>query len=227
MTDNVAEALTATIRRVASEVVQQKLTEFRQQVQEVCLTAVQAAFTRFSESEAFKGALKEHADSGPGMQEEQIRTLIAEEVAKCTDPKAAVEAYLNEHAAELLKHESIKEEIDRQILEKAKELFKRSVFSGSLDIKKAITKVVENALAARGITGEGQANPAEMIKEHLRENLGPVLQETVSGEVRKFLSSEELKELLDSKFRAIDLYLKTDVIPKVVKREIAKALQGA
>jgi hypothetical protein len=36
-----------------------------------------------------------------------------------------------------------------------------------------------------------------------------------------------MKELLDSKFRAIDLYLKTDLIPKIVKREVGKSTERA
>lgn len=42
----------------------------------------------------------------------------------------------------------------------------------------------------------------------------------VEAEVKKCLSSEEVKILIDEKFRAISLYLKTDVVPRLIRKHL-------
>lgn len=94
------------------------------------------------------------------------------------------------------------------------------------EIRKAIARMVEDVLAS-GPGPEG-AGPylKEAVSKCVQESLRGRLGDTIGAEIRGFFSSEEMKELLDSKFRAIDLYLKTDLIPKVVKRELSKALES-
>lgn len=105
---------------------------------------------------------------------------------------------------------------DEGTLNKARELVKQAMFSGSFDLKTLINKAVQHALkqeASAAGQGGGEASPAAPAGD---------LSKTVNRQIEQFFSSERFKELLEQKFRAIDLYLKTDLIPKVVKREVNK-----
>ena len=208
MTDKLADAFVDPIRSIAQEIVRAEIREFREQLQEVCLHAVETAFSNYVKSQAFRAVLRQELPAGG-------------------DPGSAVEKYLEEHGAEVLRNEGVQLQLNEVVLEKAKDLLKRSAFSGSLDMKRVVTRIVEGVLEARGITGGGGPDVKAAIAGHLKEHMGSSLSETIGKEVRGFLSSNEMKELLDSKFRAIDLYLKTDLIPKIVKREIAKAHERA
>ena len=64
---------------------------------------------------------------------------------------------------------------------------------------------------------------AAVLDSYLKRELPKFLNEHVSKAVAESLGSEEVKLLIDSKFRAITLYLKTDVIPRVVKQILQKA----
>ena len=233
MSENVADALVATVRRVSQEVVRNELREFSEKLQKVTLEAVETAFQHYLRSAKFREAVREAAveeGGGGGVSQEAVKEIVKQELRESSDIQAALTKYFAEHGADILRNESLQIELNSLVLTKAKELFKRSALSGSLDIKKAVTRVVESVLEARGITGGGKGQTqdiSEAVSQYLKENLGNMLTETISSEVKSFLASEEMKELLDSKFRAIDLYLKTDLIPKVVKREITKAFQGA
>ena len=233
MSENVADALVATVRRVSQEVVRNELREFSEKLQKVTLEAVETAFQHYLRSAKFREAVREAAveeGGGGGVSQEAVKEIVKQELRESSDIQAALTKYFAEHGADILRNESLQIELNSLVLTKAKELFKRSALSGSLDIKKAVTRVVESVLEARGITGGGKGQTqdiSEAVSQYLKENLGNMLTETISSEVKSFLTSEEMKELLDSKFRAIDLYLKTDLIPKVVKREITKAFQGA
>jgi len=233
MSENVADALVATVRRVSQEVVKSELREFSEKLQRVCLEAVETAFQHYLRSSKFRDAVKEAAaeeGAGGGVSPDAVKEIVKQEIRESTDIQDALGKYFAEHGADILRNESLQIELNSLVLTKAKELFKRSALSGSLDIKKAVTRVVESVLEARGITGGGKGQTqdiSEAVSQYLKQNLGNMLTDTISSEVKNFLASEEMKELLDSKFRAIDLYLKTDLIPKVVKREITKAFQGA
>ena len=65
-----------------------------------------------------------------------------------------------------------------------------------------------------------------MVKEFLAANLGTIFNDqidaVVEGSVARFLSSERVKELIDQKFRALTTYMKTDVIPKVVRQLVGE-----
>ena len=87
------------------------------------------------------------------------------------------------------------------------------VFESGL-LKKQIERELESSL-------KGAIKP--VIGEYVKNDLSKALGDMVQKAVTDLLNSEEIKVLIDSKFRAITLYLKTDVIPKVVKQCLAQA----
>ncbi len=220
MSDNMTEAFAAPIRAIAQEAVQAEMETFRDRLVKVCQDVVESAFQGFLTSPQLREAVREEIGQSGGVTPQ----------AGTGDMAKTLERFLIDNGAELFRTEAVQVELNTVILEKAKELFKRSMFSGSLDIKKAVTRVVENILEKRGVTGgdgggtgAGGADVSEAVSRHLKENLKGTVSDAIGSEIRAFLSSDEMKELLDTKFRAIDLYLKTDLIPKIVKREITKA----
>ena len=74
-----------------------------------------------------------------------------------------------------------------------------------------------------GILGKvGEQQISQVIKAELAEYAKAELPSLVDGIIQKAvaeaMSSEDIKQLIDSKFRAITLYMKTDVIPASVKQ---------
>ena len=67
----------------------------------------------------------------------------------------------------------------------------------------------------------------KIVREYLQRHLGAVLESelrvVIHKEIMTFMASDELKELMDDKFRLMNTYLKTDVIPKVVQQELARS----
>lgn len=82
--------------------------------------------------------------------------------------------------------------------------------------------VFESGILSRVVRSELDEALKNAMKEHLHSELPKILNDNVSKAVSECLGSEEVKLLIDSKFRAITLYLKTDVIPKVVKQLLQK-----
>ncbi len=214
MTDNATHSAIETVKRIAHEVVWDELKQLRGQIQEVCLTAVEAALGQFLGSERFARAVREAAPAGggaPGNLDARIKT----QVAACLP--------------EIIASEQVQAHFNAMLKDKGKEIFKQAIFGGSLDLKKVVARVVEQSLDSRagavvvGDAGGGGVSIAAAVESYLTQHLGKDLSHAVQAEMRTFLASEQMKELLESKFRAIDVYLKTDLIPRVVKREIAKS----
>jgi len=207
MTDYPTHSAIDTVKRIAQEVVREELKQLRNRIQEVCLSAVEAGLGQFLVSERFTRAVTEAAPA-------DLDAKIKARIAACL-PEALAAEPVRTFFYGLLK-------------DKGKEVFKQAIFGGSLDLTKVIARVVEQSLDSRagavvaGNSGGGGASIAGAVQSYLAQNLGKELSRAVQEEMRKFLGSEQMKELLDSKFRAIDVYLKTDLIPRVVKREIAK-----
>lgn len=209
MTDSTAHSAIETVKRIAQEVVRDELRQLRGQIQEVCLAAVEAALGQFLASERFARAVRETAPAG-GVAPANLKA----QVAACLP--------------EMMASDQVQAHFNAMLKDKGREIFKQAIFGGSLDLKKVVARVVEQSLDSRagavvvGNAGTEGVSIASAVESYLGQHLGKELAHAIQAEMRKFLASEQMKELLDSKFRAIDVYLKTDLIPRVVKREIAK-----
>ena len=108
--------------------------------------------------------------------------------------------------------------------------------SGVLLETKVIERVVEKQLKAMGgapaapseeSAEEARKETVKIVREYLAKNLGPLFQNEIRGviqkEMRAFLAGDEMKELVDEKFRLINTYLKTEVIPRVVQQELERS----
>ena len=78
--------------------------------------------------------------------------------------------------------------------------------------------VFESGILSKVIKSELDDTLNDAIQTYLHRELPKILNEKVSSAVSECLGSEEVKLLIDTKFRAITLYLKTEVIPKAVKQ---------
>jgi hypothetical protein len=114
-----------------------------------------------------------------------------------------------------------------------RETLKKVVASVLLEsgfLEKLIEKVVDSRLESLKLAlGEGgggsealRQEAAALVKEFLSANLGKIFQSEIRGAIQKemqaVMGSENMKLLVDDKFRAITLYLKTEVIPKAVRQ---------
>lgn len=212
MTDSTAHSTLETIKRIAHDVVREEFRQLRGQLQGVCLSAVEAALWQLLVSERFKRAVKEAVPSSGGGS------------AAPTDLDARIKAQVAASIPDIVRSDEVQSLLNTLLKDKGKEIFKQAIFGGSLDLKKVVARVVEQSLASRGgAPSAGTADIGAAIEAHLAQHLNKDIGHVIQTEIKTFLSSELMKEMLDSKFRAIDVYLKTDLIPKVVKREIAKA----
>ena len=120
--------------------------------------------------------------------------------------------------------------------EKLKEAMTAVVTSALFDggiLEKLVERVVGKKLPASRDSTQGgavEASVASLLQEKSGElllgNKSPLRQELhnlVQKEVAAALSSEDMKILIDDKFRAISIYLKTDVIPKTVTQILRNA----
>ena len=106
------------------------------------------------------------------------------------------------------------------------DLLKRTITSVLLEsgfLEKFVTSIVTKKIAeSGGGGGDVTAQARELSKQFLTENLGTIFQSQIKpqleAEIQQWMSSEAMKVLLDDKFRAVTLYLKTDVIPTAVRQ---------
>ncbi|MCZ6792337.1 MAG: hypothetical protein O7J95_01840 [Planctomycetota bacterium] len=92
--------------------------------------------------------------------------------------------------------------VDSQALSETLKTLITSVLVQSGFLEKAITAIVTRQLQQ---AGQG------------------IVEAAVEKELKKFLGSDEMKMLLDDKFRQVTLYLKTDVIPAAVRQALKNA----
>lgn len=101
-------------------------------------------------------------------------------------------------------------------------------------LEKLVERQVKAQIAsgAGGIAGrEGldsiRQDAIKGVRDFLSRNIETLFQNEIRSiiqkEVMNFLASDQLKELMDEKFRMINTYLKTDVIPKIVQQELSRA----
>ncbi len=209
MDEATAQAIIDPIKHIAQSVIKEEMQQFREQLQETCLSAVETAFSHYIGSELFTTRIQhEISNSGAAPSIEALKPALEQTVEKIVAEKGA-------------QHPDTTEE---ELLQKAKHLFRQSISSGSLDLKNIITKVVEQAVKSQtSMQSGGSAAVEQAVQQHLDASLKDDMKALIENKFQEFFSSDQLKELLDQKFRTIDLYLKTDLIPKVVKREINKA----
>jgi hypothetical protein len=98
----------------------------------------------------------------------------------------------------------------------------------SEDIKKTVTEAVgsvllETNLVERILDRHLKARPAAAAAAGGASADFADLRVTVQKEMRNFVTSQEFKELMEEKFRAITMYLRSDVVPKVVRETLARA----
>lgn len=108
---------------------------------------------------------------------------------------------------------------------KAKEMLAEIVQSVLFDsgiLEKFVSKKIEE-----GGGGLSKADAKSLVEEALAGSLEEQLKSIVDKQVRIALAGEDIKLLIDDKFRAISLYLKSDVIPKTVKQVLVDMQQTA
>ena len=123
---------------------------------------------------------------------------------------------------------------------------------GSSKTKEALLKVIQAALFESGLLertvgravdqklksvgdakggaptgGAGREEVIAAIKDYLSQNFaelcGREIHTVIQKDVQAILGGEQFKEILEEKFRAISIYLKTDVIPKAVAQQLKQA----
>ena len=83
--------------------------------------------------------------------------------------------------------------------------------------------VFESGILSKVIKSELDDSLKGAIEAYLDRELPKFINDNVATAVSDCLGSEEVKLLIDTKFRAITLYLKTEVIPKAVKQLLQKS----
>jgi hypothetical protein len=107
------------------------------------------------------------------------------------------------------------------------------VFIDSGLLEALVRRIVDRKLESRDGGGGDSCNANELrqqsgaiVKEFLSQNLGKIFQKeigsVVEDSIAKFLSGERVKALIDDKFRAVTLYMKTEVIPKAVEKVLSE-----
>jgi hypothetical protein len=123
----------------------------------------------------------------------------------------------------------IAERVDPVIDSKIRKALQGSVASNNARTKEALLQVIQGVLFESGLL-------EKLILKNLEQKLQSLpagggggggtlseqgkkeVQTLVQKEVATTLSSEQVKQLIDDKFRAISLYLKQEVIPKAVSQ---------
>jgi hypothetical protein len=83
-------------------------------------------------------------------------------------------------------------------------------------LKDTLLEVIHGALFTSGVL-------EKYVTRAVNQRLETDIKEIIQREIQTTLSGENVKILIDDKFRAISLYLKTEVIPKAV----AQILKGS
>jgi hypothetical protein len=87
-------------------------------------------------------------------------------------------------------------------------------------VKDVLLEVIHSALFQSGVL---EKYVGRAVEQRLEKDIGAIVQK----EIQATLSSENIKMLMDDKFRAISLYLKQEVIPKAVAQILKGSKQPA
>jgi hypothetical protein len=129
------------------------------------------------------------------------------------------------------------ERMDAIVENKVKKALSTSIFVATQKMKDAIMKAIQGVLVDSGLLEKfvdrsidqrmkaGQPVPGSTVKPLAggsgdTQALKAEIQTMIQKEVASQASSESMKEMIDEKFRAISLYLKSDVIPKAVAQAL-------
>jgi hypothetical protein len=121
---------------------------------------------------------------------------------------------------------------DKVLGEKLKKLMISVLFESGV-LEKFVGAMLDQKLQELDVSGgageEGlRKESTKLVKEFLAQNLGTLFQSEIHGAIQRalqgFLASEDMKVLIDDKFRQIQLYLTTEVIPSQVKLNLKKLL---
>ncbi len=133
-----------------------------------------------------------------------------------------------------MKEDPQPEALGDKVREQVKDVLNRVLLESGL-LQQIVDKAVEHKLEARGSGGASehaealQKEAANIAKKFLSENIGSLskkeIQDAIGDSTQKVLSSENVKVLIDDKFRAVTLYLKTEVIPKSVRQALKEAAE--
>ncbi len=96
-------------------------------------------------------------------------------------------------------------------------------------LERLVSRIIDEKLPTKP-SGGSEAVSSEALSSEARKET----QDLIQKEITRALASEQMKMVIDDKFRAISLYLKSDVIPRAVQEALrtraptrAKASQDA
>ncbi|MBN1443180.1 MAG: hypothetical protein JXA90_10750 [Planctomycetes bacterium] len=112
--------------------------------------------------------------------------------------------------------------------QKLKKLLTGILFESGI-LERIVSAAVEKQLKGLDLSGGAgggadalKKESVRLVKEFLSQNLAGLFQKeiraAVASEMQSFMAGEEMKVLIDDKFRAIQLYLTTEVVPNNVKQ---------
>ena len=181
-----------------------------------------------------RGSIKKpegtHPPQDPRLDTELLAAVESRVLREVEARLAALQQGTVEAAATL-----IAERVDALIELKVKKAISGTVLAGTDRMKDAVLKVMQGVLLESGLLErfiqraveakvQGLSGGAGAAKDGPRPGAVAGADGDVRGlvqkEISRALAGEELKGLVDEKFRAITLYLKTDVIPKVVQQTL-------
>ena len=92
-------------------------------------------------------------------------------------------------------------------------------------LDKLVQRTLVTQLRAEGGLGEEiRALCMETLREFSMQTFGPLMKSEIKDIVQtrltEFSNTEEFKDLLDGRFRTMEQYIRSDVIPSVVKRSL-------
>ncbi len=94
-------------------------------------------------------------------------------------------------------------------------------------LEKLVQRILQNQMKAEGGIGEDiKALCLDTLRSFSMQTFGPLMKteikDIVHSKLTEFANTEEFKSALDGRFRALETYLKSDVLP----REVAKILEA-
>lgn len=97
-------------------------------------------------------------------------------------------------------------------------------------VETVVERKMQAFLSADRLSEVLRREATNLAKGFLQDNLGKILKKDIETAIEQSaklaLASENVKILIDDKFRAVSLYLQTDVIPKAVRQALSESPQA-